>query len=56
VPAIAQATLVLECKKLYCDMLKEECFLDKSIVDKWYPTKDYHKAYVLEITHAYIKE
>ena len=47
---------ILECKKLYCDMLKEECFLDKSIIDKWYPAKDYHKAYVLEITHAYIKE
>ena len=56
VPAIAQARLVLECKKLYCDMLKAECFLDKSIVEKWYAAQDFHKAYVLEITHAYIKE
>ena len=56
VPAITQASLVLECRKLYCDMLKEECFLDKSIIDKWYAAKDYHKAYILEITHAYIKE
>lgn len=55
VPAITQASLVLECKKLYCDMLKEECFLDKSIIDKWYAANDYHKAYILEITHAYIK-
>ena len=56
VPAIAQAHLVLECKKLYCDMLKTECFLDNSIIEKWYAAQDFHKAYILEITHAYIKE
>ena len=56
VPAISQARLVLECRKLYTDMLREENFLDKSIIEKWYPAKDYHKAYILEITHAYIKE
>lgn len=56
VPAISQARLVLECRKLYTDMLREENFLDKSIIEKWYSAKDYHKAYILEITHAYIKE
>ncbi len=56
VPAIAQARLVLECRKIYADTLREENFIDKSIIGKWYPEKDYHKAYVLEITHAYIKE
>ena len=56
VPAIAQARLVLECKKLYCDMLKAECFLDNNIIEKWYAAQDFHKAYILEITHAYIKE
>ena len=56
VPAIAQARLVLECRKIYADTLREENFIDKSIIGKWYPEKDYHKAYVLEITRAYIKE
>ena len=56
VPAIEQARLVVECKKLYCDMMKAECFLDKSIVDKWYAAQDFHKVYILEITNAYIKE
>ena len=56
VPAIAQARLVLECRKIYTDMLREENFIDKEIIGKWYPENDYHKAYVLEITHAYIKE
>ncbi len=56
VPAIEQATLVLECKKLYCDMMKPECFLHKEIVEKWYAAQDFHKVYVLEIVNAYIKE
>lgn len=56
VPAITQAKLVLECKKIYCDMMKPDSFLDKSIIDKWYAADDYHKIYILEITNAYIKE
>ena len=56
VPAISQARLVLECRKIYTNMLREENFIDQDIIGKWYPEGEYHKAYVLEITHAYIKE
>ncbi|MBE6220057.1 MAG: flavin reductase family protein [Rikenellaceae bacterium] len=55
-PAIAQARLVLECRKLYTDTMKPENFIEKQIIDKWYPQADYHKIYVLQITNAYIKE
>ncbi len=55
-PAIAQARLVLECRKLYCDDLREECFADTSVVERWYPDKDFHKVYVMQIVRAYIKE
>ena len=55
-PAIAQARLVLECKKLYVTDLKEENFLDKAIIERWYPEKDFHRAYVMQILKAYIKE
>ena len=55
-PAIAQARLVLECKKLYIADLKEENFLDKAIIERWYPEKDFHRAYVMQILKAYIKE
>ncbi|MDC9277094.1 flavin reductase family protein, partial [Clostridioides difficile] len=27
----------------------EECFIEKDIIDKWYPEKDYHTMYVVEI-------
>lgn len=54
-PAIAQARLVLECRKLYTDTMKTENFLEKQIVEKWYSQGDFHKLYVLQITNAYIK-
>lgn len=56
VPAIAQARLVLECKKIYVDDLREENFLSNDIAQQWYAAKDFHKVYVMQITHAYIKE
>ena len=55
-PAFEEATLVLECKKLYTDFLKEEAFLDKKIVDSQYGQKDFDKVYVAEIVHAWVKE
>ena len=32
-PAIAEARLVLECRKLYADMIKPENFIDRSLID-----------------------
>ena len=55
-PAIAEARLVLECCKVYVDMLKAEGFLDKEIVEKWYPASDYHRVYILKIEHVFVKE
>ena len=45
----AEASLVLVCRKLYRAPLKEEYFLDKSIVSDDYPNKDFHDLYVGEI-------
>ncbi len=56
VPAITQARLVLECRKMYSSMLREENFIDKELVERWYPEGDYHMMYVMEIVRAYIKE
>ena len=55
-PAIAQAKLVLECKKLYVTDLKAENFLDETIMERWYPEKDFQRAYIMQIEKAYIKE
>lgn len=48
-----QARLTFECRKLYKDAIKPECFLDGSI-SQWYGEKGgYHDVYIVEITNAY---
>ena len=49
VPYFDEARLTLICRKLYAQDLKEECFIEKDIIDKWYPENDYHTMYVVEI-------
>ena len=50
-----QAELIINCRKLYVQDMKEECFLDKSIVGKCY-NGDFHRIYVGEITEVLVKE
>ena len=54
--AFAEAKLVLVCRKLYRAPLKEEGFLDKTVLDESYPKRDLHDMYVGEITGIYVKE
>lgn len=49
VPTFEEARLTLICKKLYAQELKEDCFIEKENIEKWYPNKDYHTMYVVEI-------
>lgn len=48
------AKLVLKVKKLYKTKLREDEFIDTSIVSTSYPQKDYHFVYVCEIERAVI--
>lgn len=50
-----QARIVVICKKIYCQKIDPECFIDKSVIDKWYDD-DYHYAYVGQIEKVLIKE
>ncbi len=49
-----QARLVLICKKQYVDCLKEENFVDQSVL-KWY-NKDYHNMVIGKIEKVLVKE
>ena len=44
-----QCRLVLECRKLYSDWLKENNFMVRDLVGKNYPKKDFHRFYIGEI-------
>ncbi len=54
VPVINEASIVLVCKKLYEDELKECAFVDKALLSN-YVSGDYHTFYVCEIKEAYQK-
>ena len=55
VPVIREARLLLVCRKLYADDLREECFVDRGLLAN-YAAKDYHRAYVCEIEQVYTRD
>ncbi len=52
----AEASLVLVCRKLYRAPIREEYFLDKSIVEDCYPERDFHDLYIGEIVKVLTAE
>ena len=44
-----EAERVFICRKLYHAPLKEEGFVDRSIIDEHYPARDFHEVYIGEI-------
>ncbi len=53
-----QARLCLECRKMYVDRLKEDSFLDKTALEKFYNPENggLHYVFVAEITGVYAKD
>lgn len=49
VPYFEEARLTFIGKKLYAQYLEENCFIEKDIIEKQYPEKDFHMMYVVEI-------
>lgn len=54
IPVIAESGVALTCKVIYEDDLKEQSFLDSSLLAN-YATAGYHRMYVCEIIGAYEK-
>ncbi|MBO5305866.1 MAG: flavin reductase family protein [Clostridia bacterium] len=54
VPAVAEANVVMICKKLYADDLKEDNFIDRSHLSHY--NGDFHRFYILEIENILVKE
>lgn len=54
--AFREASIMLECRKLYKQEMDADSFIDKSIIEKAYPEGDFHTTYVVEIVNAWVKE
>ena len=44
-----EAELILVCRKKYSQDMTADSFLDKSLLEKWYPNNDLHTVYIGEI-------
>lgn len=51
-----EARMVLVVKKQFVSRMSEENFIDKTILDKWYPQKDYHNLIIGKIEKVLIAE
>ena len=54
VPVVSEAKLVMVCRKLYTDTLKESGFYDRSLLAN-YPQGDFHRVLIGKIEKVYIK-
>nr|WP_307992941.1 flavin reductase [uncultured Niameybacter sp.] len=54
-PYFEEANLVLVCKKLYSQEFKPECFIETDLDAKWYPNKDHHTLYIVEVEKVLVK-
>lgn len=55
-PYFAEAHTALICRKLFAQPYDPACFIDKSCEEKWYPQKDYHTLYIVEIEDVLVKQ
>ncbi|MCI6498847.1 flavin reductase [Lachnospiraceae bacterium HCP1S3_C3] len=55
-PYFEEADTVLIVRKMYKQVFKPECILDKEVDEKWYPNKDYHEMYICEIEKVMVKQ
>lgn len=51
-----QAKLVLVCRKMYAQELKEEDFFYKETVDQSYPQRDFHTMYIGKIEKVLVRD
>ncbi len=54
-PYFEEADIVLICRKKFAQPFTKDSILDPEILTKWYPDKDYHTLYILEIEKVLIK-
>lgn len=55
-PYIAEAKWVFICEKVYEQDIKEANFMDRELMEKVYPQKDFHRMYMAKIIKVLVKE
>ena len=55
-PYFEEGNMVIIGRKIYAQDFKPECFISSEIAEQWYPEKDYHTMYIVEIEKVLVKE
>lgn len=55
-PVFEESRLALVCRKLFAQPMEESAFLDKDVVGRWYPEKDFHTLYIAEIEKVLVQK
>lgn len=55
-PVFAESRLTLVCRKQFAGPMEESSFLDPSVVEKWYPQKDFHILYIGRIEKVIVND
>ena len=55
-PAVGEARLVLECRKMYVGRFEAEGFLQKELLERMYPDHDLHYCYIVQIEHVFVRD
>ncbi len=50
-----QASIIMECKKIYADDIRGDKFIIPELDTKFYALKDYHRMYIGKIKHIWTK-
>ena len=53
---IEEADVVFCCRKMYAQDMTEESFVDKAVMNRCYPERDFHRTYVGEVVKILVKE
>lgn len=56
IPYFEEANEAIFVKKLFVQPIEEDLFLDKDLIDRWYPDKDFHYLYIAEVTNILKKD
>ena len=55
-PAFEEADLIIICRKMFHQDMKDGTFDQPENDEKWYPQKDYHIMYIAEILKVLVKD
>ena len=55
-PVFSESRMTLICRKQFAGPMEESSFCDRSVVEKWYPQKDFHRLYIGRIEGVIITD